>query len=470
MSSPCSARIQPSSRSAGHALATACAVLALAAGQGAAAQASPSVKGADEARTGGPITATGWWIGRIDPVAQMLIERTLISNPSLEQAAARIDEAAAALGAARADGRPTADGSFSATQENSDDGSEARVLDGGLDLNWTVDLFGRVAAGSAAARARLSARTADAALMRLALTTQIADAALQLQACRVSEANLAVEIESRRATLDLTRLRREAGLTAPIDEARAATGLAAARTSLVLRRQDCDRLGNVLANLAGMGRLEVDRLIGAPSRLPTPWIASTRLPADLLVDHLAVSAARQDAEAAIADVKAARAERMPRLDLAAVLSGRWFDASGSALDVIASAFGPALSIPFLDGGRGTADVQGAEARYRGMSAGVELAIRRAAQDIDDAIAAADSARARELTSADALDASAFVLRAVEAQWRSGAVSQFELEDARRQYNAAQESAVAARRDRGQASIALVLALGGATPATEESDT
>src|SRR3546814_15085004 len=80
--------------------------------------------------------------------------------------------------------------------------------------------------------------------------------------------------------------------------------------------------------------------------------------------------------------------------------------------------------------------------------------------VEDALAGQQSAQQRVVTSRQAVEAARAALRANEARWRAGAISMFEREDSRRQLNGAQESAIAAARDRAQACVALVRPAGG----------
>jgi multidrug efflux system outer membrane protein len=152
----------------------------------------------------------------------------------------------------------------------------------------------------------------------------------------------------------------------------------------------------------------------------------------------------------------ARAERMPRIELSGLLSGQWLHAAGSSL---LGSLGAGLSAPLFDGGRGAAEVDAASARLRASEAVLRTAVRTAVQDVENALAAIASAVERTSTTKVSVDAAQRTLLATEAQWRAGAVSLFELEDARRQLAAAQDGAIAAARDSGQAWIALVRASG-----------
>src|SRR5690606_4755273 len=115
--------------------------------------------------------------------------------------------------------------------------------------------------------------------------------------------------------------------------------------------------------------------------------------------------------------------------------------------------------PLFDGGAGAASVAGGEARYAAAVADLDAALRLAARDVENALAARRSAQNRQISGDRAVAAAEAVLAAREAQWRAGAVSQFEVEEARRQLAAARDSQIAASRDAAQAWVALVRAAG-----------
>src|SRR3546814_12344409 len=94
----------------------------------------------------------------------------------------------------------------------------------------------------------------------------------------------------------------------------------------------------------------------------------------------------------------------------------------------------------------SSDLRGAQARYREAAEALRGAVRTATRDVEDALAGQQSAQQRVVTSRQAVEAARAALRANEARWRAGAISMFELEDSRRQFNGAQESAIAADRE------------------------
>jgi outer membrane protein TolC len=95
----------------------------------------------------------------------------------------------------------------------------------------------------------------------------------------------------------------------------------------------------------------------------------------------------------------------------------------------------------FDGGAGAAEVAYADASYREAVATLEVTIRQAVRDIEDGLAAQDSALRRTEISRSAMSAARYTLRANESRRRAGSIGAFELEESRRQLNRAQESAI-----------------------------
>jgi NodT family efflux transporter outer membrane factor (OMF) lipoprotein len=431
-----------------------------------------------------PVDRQAWWRALGDRAIDALTEAALADSPTLAQALARIDEAQASAGGAEAARRPTVGASAGLTRAQSQNTASAvpgatilsTSVNAGPQLSWEIDLFGRVRQSVEAAQSRLDARTADASSARLALTADIANSVVSLRACENGKRVLVNDIASREKTLALTRLRLSTGFAAPVDEARAASGLAASRTSLALQEEQCARLVNALVALSGQDARAVRQLIGTtaqaaasdPVFMPTPPASVPALPATVLARHPSVLSAEREVAAAWAEVGVARANRLPRLDLAAVLTGQWIRAAGSSLDFTTWSIGPSLSGTLFDGGAGAANVSAAEARYRRAVAGLQGTLRSTVQEVENALAAQASASARGSSTRDGVTAARTTLQASDAQWKAGAISLFELEDSRRQLASAQDAEIAARRDQTQAWVALVKATGGHLTSTSEN--
>lgn len=409
--------------------------------------------------------ADGWWTQLNDAGLDQLVAAGLDDNPTLAQAAARLDQARAALVVQDAARRPTLSANAAAQSARDRVGAgEAAINQSsasiGLGLAWELDLWGRVRQGAAAARHRLAAGEAEAQAARLSMIGEIVDAALALRACDAIVVLRDADIASRQTELAVTQARLAAGGVPPVTVATALGDLAAARTARIAQDEACQRRVNALAALTGLEGGEIRRRLspGVPITAPPPFAPA--LPATVLLGHPTVIAAEREVAARWSEIGVARAERLPRVDLAAALGGQWLRALGSSASSGARSAGLGLVFPLLDGGAGAARVRGAQARYSEAAAGLTLTVRTLARDVEDALTAQQSAQARLEVSRDALMASTYALRANEARWRAGAVAQVELEASRRQYTQAQESAVTAAADQARAWALLVRTTGG----------
>lgn len=424
-----------------------------------------------------------WWTVLHDPAIDALIGAALADSPTLAQAVARIDEAHAVLGVNSAQQLPNLGASVGvvrAQTQNTSAGTTGLTLrtttaTAGPNLSWEIDFFGRVRHSVEAAQSRLDARTADAAAARLSLAADVATAVLSLRACENTRRVLIDDIASRGKSLALTSQRIAVGFAASIDEARARSGIATGKTSLAAQGEQCDRQANALVALSGRDAATVRRLLEVPLKsTPTPYMPEApalapELPAAMLIGHPTVIAADREAAAAWAEIGVARANRLPRLDLAAALTGQWVRAAGSAIHFATWSVGPALTGTLFDGGAGEAKVDASEARYRRMVAALQGTLRSIVQDVENALAAQVSAKARASSASEAVVAAETLLKASEAQWGAGTINLLDLEDSRRQFASAQDAAIAAKRDQAQAWVMLVKAAGGAvTPFPEHT--
>ena len=419
-----------------------------------------------------------WWSELHDPAIDALVDAAFADNPTLAEAVSRTDEARATLGANLAQSAPLVTANAGATraqQQNTtgaSSGSTLRttVLSVGPNLSWELDPFGRVRQAAEAARIRVDARTLDAVAARLSLAADVANGVLSLRACETTLGTLTDEIASRETTGALTHRRLTAGFAAAADEARAQASLSSARIRLASQQEQCARQTNALVALTGKDVGTVHRQIesrsGAPmdglmpAFMPVPPIVVAELPATVLARHPVVASADREAEAAWTDIGTAKASRLPRLNLAAVLTGEWLSAAGIGQRLVTWSIGPTLSGTLFDGGAGAANVSAAEARYRHALATLDNTLRTAVQDVENALAAQASTESRARSADDGLAAARTLLTTSEAQWRSGATSLLDLEDSRRQFATSQDAAIEARRDQAQSWIALIKATGG----------
>jgi outer membrane protein, multidrug efflux system len=339
-----------------------------------------------------------------------------------------------------------------------------------LSASWEVDLFGRIRHNIAASNQRLLARQGDAQSARLSLQTLIADTLTQSRACYLKVASRTEDLRSRKKTSDLTALRQSAGQLAPIDTARARTSEADSANQLISTQALCSQLVNALVAATGLSNDEILIALDQKSTktlvaLPKPPKSSLRIPAQVLASHPSVVTALRNADAAYEEIGSAEASRRPSLSLSALLGSSWLSAGLTDTRSTVWSLGSSMAGVIFDAGAGKANVNAAAARHTQTLAQLESTIRSVVQDIENALVSLDSAQQREAAAIAGSENAQILLQGSEASFRAGRMSLFELEDARRSFNAAQNNLIDAQRDRAQAWIALIKASGNAVAFT-----
>lgn len=412
--------------------------------------------------------ATDWRSFFPDPRMQALIAAALEHNRDMAVAVARVEEARAQYGIARADRFPTVNAGMSRTASKTpaDLSATGRTLNSQrYDANLSVtafelDFWGRVRSlGESALAAYLASEEAQRAF-RLALIADVANAYLTLLELDERTALAQATLASREETRKLVVKRRDVGLASDLDVLQTDGAREAARAEL--------------ANLLRQRAAAENALVLLVGRMPEPLPAgrglaeqgivndlAAGLPAEVLLARPDVLAAEQRLIAAHANIGAARAAFFPKIVLTATLgsasralAGLFESGSG------AWSFQPALSLPLFDMGRTAANVDVAEARRHVAVAEYERTIQQAFREVADLLAA----REQLATQFEALDAAARTqaerLKLAEARYNAGVSSYLEVLDAQREAFAAQQGAVQTRRALLAAAAQLYKALGG----------
>ncbi|MBQ1766219.1 MAG: TolC family protein, partial [Aquincola sp.] len=135
-------------------------------------------------------------------------------------------------------------------------------------------------------------------------------------------------------------------------------------------------------------------------------------------------------------------------------------AGGNTFNGDTWSFGPGLLAPLIDGGRRSAAVEAAQARYEEAVAGWRAQVLSAAREVEEALVRLQAAQQREEDARRASAGYAEFLAAAQTQFQVGTGSLLDLEQARRNALVADASLVQVRRERVAAWLALYKAVGG----------
>lgn len=416
-----------------------------------------------------------WWVHFNDPALNTLIEGALARNANLGIAAARLREARAQLDEARGAQSPTLDlqassGRARASADSlrgspagsSHTGSAHKVV---LAAQYEVDLWGRLVAGTDAARARLASQAWAHAAIEWGLSAQLAEVHFSLRTVQRQREIAEAVRAGREQTVALRRTGHAAGVGNEFELRRAEAEQAAAETTLAgLQRQQL-ALESTRALLAGTPLAQLAAAPGADVPLDPAATVEARLPhgdmATLLLRRPDLRQAEAQLAASRADIGAARAATLPALRLSGSVGSdvrelsNLFNGPGFAWALTASA---AQSL--LDGGRASARIEQAQARSDAALLAYRQSVATALAELREAYAAFDTAERALAAERRRVAALAQAMRLARLGHEAGALPQIEALDAERSHFQAQLAEVDAYRDRLLGQVATFKALGG----------
>jgi len=416
-----------------------------------------------------------WWKLYGDVRLDQLVAEALEHNADLALAVARVDEARARLGIARADQWPGVDASFNRSrQQSSERGSqplpasaprETNSYRAQLNVAYEVDLWGRLRSATDAARAELLATEAARETVRITLAAQVVQGYFALRALDEQIDATRRSLSTRSEWLGLQQKRLDEGVISEFDYRQLEADVAAARAQLPALEHERARQENALAVLLGRSPKSIYEgniaRAAEENASATPPLVPAGLPSELLLRRPDLIEAEQRLIAANARIGEARAALFPSLTLTGML--------GSESTLLRDLFsGPAgiwslaaaVTQPIFAGGRLRAGIEAVEARERQALAQYQQAIRNAFREVRDAIHAQEKMRERFLAEDQRVAALRQSLRLAKLRYENGVASQLDVLDAERNLLNAEQSRADALRAQRAAVADLFRALGG----------
>ncbi len=419
------------------------------------------------ARPGDDAARGAWWEAFGDPALNALEEQVRISNQTILAAAANFRASRALATEARANLFPMATGSASvararpsqATASSPAPVTVANQFDLPLDASYTLDLWGRLRNAYAASAYAAQASAADLATAVLGTQSELADDYFALRAVDEQGRIYADTVASYKQTLALTRTLVKTGMNSDEDLATAQTQLdtvVAQATDLGVTRA---KLEHAIAVLIGKSP-SVLSIEAAPFDPHAPE-APAGVPSDLLQRRPDIAAAERRVAAANAQVGVARTAYFPNLTLGAAAgyesarSSTWFDWPDRFWSVGAQLGGTIFDVGGL---RGVNDQ--AKAGYDQAVAVYRQTVLGAFQSVEDNLAALRILGQEAGQERTAVASADHYLALTLTRYRDGIDSSLNVAAAQTIVLANRQAEVQIQLRQVQASVALVMALGG----------
>lgn len=347
------------------------------------------------AEPGSPWPAAAWWKTFGDPTLDRLVEQATAGNPSLRMAEARIIRAKSLAEGAKAPLWPSVNSNVTLTREQFTEGLfYPPPYAGGIYWNnnavfqllYNIDLWGKNRSAFEAALDNERLAAAEARVVKLNLETAVVRTYVQYSLQCVAREIARTTLRQRLDILAITRKRLSAGLATEFELSQAETPAPAARAELERISESVDLLRNQLSALTGNGPGYGEKIPDPSLSLNAPIRIPEVLPADLLGRRPDVAAQRWRVEAAGKNIKVAKADFYPNINIAAFVG---WSAIGFAKFMTAGSlmhgFGPAISLPIFEGGRLRSRLGAVTADYDNAVEAYNVTLIQALQDVSNSL-------------------------------------------------------------------------------------
>jgi multidrug efflux system outer membrane protein len=412
-----------------------------------------------------------WWLAFQDPALTALVEEASANNANLAVAASRVRQARAIAGIATADRAPQVGIGIgaqrarpSALESGLPQGTPIQPVTSytaNLTASYEVDLFGRVAAGVAAARSDAATSEANYRSVLLALQADVAQTYFRLRALDAELDTVAQTVRLREESVKVTQRRFDLGDIGEFDLSRARTELATARAEAIGLQRQRATAEHALAVL--LGKPAANYVAGRSPLLDATLLPAipAGLPSSLLERRPDIVAAQRAMEASNARIGVARAAMFPSLTISAAGGG----VGGAFSEVFkwssrSWVLGLLTSMPLIDGGRNRANVERSEAVLEESVGTYRQSVLTAFAEVEDNLAGLRilSGQAEQIDAA--LVAARRSADLAQKLYDAGRSSYLELLDAQRNLATVERTAVQLRGNRAVTTVALIRALGG----------
>src|SRR5437870_5405131 len=414
-------------------------------------------------KEGESIANLPWWELLRDAELQRLVRIALQENKDLMVAVASVEEFQARLYSARIDYLPQASASanapvFGRMTPFSFPGfpsATSYYLQG--NLNWELDIWGRVRRSNEAARGDLLAREENRRAVILELVSGVAQAYFDLRQLDMQWDIAKRTLQSWEDSVKIAQARLRQGLIPKLDadQFEAERANAAAR-SAELERQVVQK-ENELSVLLGRNPAAIARGQMLTEQVMPPEVPAG-LPSELLQRRPDVLQSEQQLAAATARIGVAKAERFPKITLTGLLG-----VASPQLSSLRTAFGNAnleLAGPLFNAQILGFQQQAAEAQARQAVAQYEQTILVAFREVEDALVAVRKTRDQTLAQEEQVTALRSASHLADLRYKGGLANYLDVLIAQRSLFDAELSLTATRWLHLVSIVQLYKALGG----------
>ena len=395
------------------------------------------LKGGLSAKETDPQTLAEWWTTLNDPELSRLIDRAALGNLDLKKALARVREARARRGMAKADLFPTLNATGSATwtrsSEDTETGKTSKLFTESFDAGWELDIFGGVRRSVEATEADLGASQED---FHDVLVSLLAEVALNYVEARTFQARLAfaeANLEAQGETYQLTLWRYQAGLSDELAVQQARYNLENTRSQIPTLRTGLEEAMNRIAVLLGEQPGKIHGELEKRESIPiTPLKVAVGVPADVIRRRPDVRRSERELAAQTARMGVATADLYPKFTLSGsigleALSLNNLSSSGSWT----LSGGPRITWAIFKAGAIRQNIEVQSALQEQYLTAYEAAVLSALEEVENALVAYAEEQQRRQSLSEATQAAQKAVELAQHKYQTGLTDFSNVLDAQR---------------------------------------
>jgi NodT family efflux transporter outer membrane factor (OMF) lipoprotein len=369
-----------------------------------------------------------WWTLFDDPALNRLIEEARKANPSLRIAGLRILESRAQLGIARSNLYPQSQqigGELDYVNTRRRGGNLPNRDDsftsyqGGFNLAWELDFWGRFKRGIESADAAFFASIANQRNVQVLLSSQVANL---YYAYRATELRIRIARENagiQKRSYEITEKIYKSGQQAELDLQQARTQYLSTLSNIPELQITLTKNRNALATLLGRPPGDLVELAVPARRLPVvDPLEIQGIPARLMMRRPDISAAAWQVAAQSAQIGIAESDFYPSIALFGNI-GWSGDSRSASPDTGVLSIGPGVNWNIFDHGRIENNVRVQDARLQQLIEQYQDTVLQAAREIDDAAISVVKAAEQQQVLSESVNAARRSLELASNRYREG---------------------------------------------------
>jgi NodT family efflux transporter outer membrane factor (OMF) lipoprotein len=339
-----------------------------------------------------------WWTVFNDPALDRLVQTAYRQNLPLREACFRILEARAQRAIAIGNIFPQQQQAAADYSRNavSDTVANRQLIqdrfyglwDGGFNLAWELDFWGRFRRAVESADAQFSASVDDYDAVLVLLVANVAQTYTQVRTTQDQLAFTRANVALQRKTCELVRTQKANGVATDFDVAQAETSLAQTESLVPPLEISLRQSINQLCVLLGIPPEKLEEQFG-PGRIPmAPDDVAVGIPADLLRRRPDVKRAERQLAAQSAQIGIATAQLYPQISIVGTIglqSSRLAQLANS--DSFAGAIGPSMRWDILNYGRLVNGIRQQDARFQELAANYLNTVLVANEEVENGLVA-----------------------------------------------------------------------------------